>query len=83
MHKSVLIELYSRFIGSLINSNEPLFEEEEETVLYDFQFFHDCITRSESFYTDNVFSLLKSANPVKVKKAKEIIDVRTDNDFYL
>ena len=52
-------------------------------MLSDFHFFHDCNTKAEAFYTDDVLSLLKSSNHVDVEKDNNMIKVRIDNDFYL
>ena len=71
--------IYSRFwFGStgFLNINK-------EQMNNDLEFFHDCNTKQEGLYTDDVVSLLQSPNVDDNEKAKEMIKIRTDNDFYL
>ena len=71
--------IYSRFwFGST-----GFLDINEEQMNSDLEFFHDYNTKQEGLYTDDVVSLLQSPNVDDNEKAKEMIKIRTDNDFYL
>ena len=61
----------------------PVLCTNEEDMEKDFSVFHDCNKKPESMYTDDILPLLDSSNADDVAKAKEMMIVRTDGDFYL
>ena len=72
-------QIHFRFYFGL---TEKILTINEEQMKDDLEFFHDCNTKPEEFYTADVLSLLKSSNADDVEKANQMIWVRTDNDFY-
>ena len=74
-------QIHTRYMSGL--TQQPFLCTNDEDMEKDFSVFHDCNTKPESLYTDNVLPLLNSSNADDVAKAKEMIKVRTDGDFYL
>ena len=73
--KQIHSRFYFGFTGKILTMND-------EQMKIDLECFHDYNTKPEEFYTADVLSLLKSSNVDDIEKAKEMIKVRTDNDFY-
>ena len=74
-------EIHTRYISAL--TQMPILYADEEQMKSDLAQFHDCNTKPELLYTNDVLSLLNSSNEHDVEKAKEMIQIRTDSDFYL